>query len=121
MENNDSINKVTDAVNESVNNGVLFAALAYVPFLWLLGLLIEPHKSNAFVKGHVNNGIIITIIGLAAAILGKVLSFIPVLGTLVGIVLGLIFLALMIMGIYKSVKKQAFLLPVIGDSIKIVK
>lgn len=121
MENNNSVNDAVNKVNEMVDNGVLFSILAYVPFLWLLGLLIAPAKDSSFVKGHVNNGIIITIVGLIAAILGKILSIIPILGGLVGGAIGIIFLVLMIMGIYKAATKQAFLLPVIGDSIKIVK
>lgn len=119
--NNDTLNKVTDAVNESVENGVLFAALSYVLILWVLGLVLEPHKNNPFVKKHVNNGIILTILALICAVICWVLNFIPVLGAIISAVVGLAFLGIMILGIYKAYKKQDFILPVIGDSIKIVK
>lgn len=114
---NKNVDEAINKVNEMVDNGVLFAALAYIPFLWLLGLLIAPAKDSSFVKGHVNNGIILTIIGAVACVIG----FIPVIGKIVGFVVGAVCLAAMVVGIYKSVKKEAFLFPVIGDSIKIIK
>lgn len=114
---NKNIDEAVNKVNEMVNNGVLFSALAYIPFLWLLGLLIAPAKDSSFVKGHVNNGIILTIIGAIAFVIG----FIPVIGAIVGWVVGAVCIVAMIVGIYKSIMKQAFLFPVIGDSIKIIK
>ncbi|MBQ1292983.1 MAG: hypothetical protein IIY21_03010, partial [Clostridiales bacterium] len=43
------------------SNAKLFSILSYVGILWLLGLLISPEKTSPFVRSHVNNGIIISI------------------------------------------------------------
>ena len=85
------------------SNAKLFSILAYVGLFWLLGLLISPEKTSPFVRSHVNNGIIISI-----------MECIPFVGWVCGIIC-------MIMGIIAAAKTQYFTIPVIGDKIKIVK
>ncbi len=84
-------------------NAKLFSILAYVGILWLLGLLIRPEKESPYVKSHVNNGIIITI-----------MECIPFVGWVCGIICA-------VMGIIAACKNQYFTIPVIGEKIKIVK
>lgn len=85
------------------SNAKLFSILSYVGILWLLGLLISPEKTSPFVRSHVNNGIIISI-----------MECIPIVGWVCGIICA-------IMGIIAAAKTQYFTIPVIGDKIKIVK
>jgi uncharacterized membrane protein len=85
------------------SNAKLFSILSYVGILWLLGLLISPEKTSPFVRSHVNNGIIISI-----------MECIPFVGWVCGIICA-------IMGIIAAAKTQYFTIPVIGDKIKIVK
>ena len=85
------------------SNAKLFSILSYVGILWLLGLLISPEKTSPFVRSHVNNGIIISI-----------MECIPFVGWVCGIICAL-------MGIIAAAKTQYFTIPVIGDKIKIVK
>ena len=85
------------------SNAKLFSILSYVGILWLLGLLISPEKTSPFVRSHVNNGIIISI-----------MECIPFVGWVRGIICA-------IMGIIAAAKTQYFTIPVIGDKIKIVK
>ena len=85
------------------SNAKLFSILSYVGILWLLGLLISPEKTSPFVRSHVNNGIIISI-----------LECIPFVGWVCGIICA-------VMGIIAACKTQYFTIPVIGDKIKIVK
>ena len=85
------------------SNANLFSILSYVGIFWLLGLLISPEKTSPFVRSHVNNGIIISI-----------MECIPFVGWVCGIICA-------IMGIIAAAKTQYFTIPVIGDKIKIVK
>ena len=85
------------------SNAKLFSILSYISVLWLLGLLISPEKTSPFVRSHVNNGIIISI-----------MECIPFVGWVCGIICA-------IMGIIAAAKTQYFTIPVIGDKIKIVK
>ena len=85
------------------SNAKLFSILSYVGILWLLGLLISPEKTSPFVRSHVNNGIIISI-----------MECIPFVGWVCGIICA-------IMGIIAAAKTHYFTIPVIGDKIKIVK
>ena len=85
------------------SNAKLFSILSYVGIFWLLGLLISPEKTSPFVRSHVNNGIIISI-----------MECIPFVGWVCGIICA-------IMGIIAADKTQYFTIPVIGDKIKIVK
>ncbi len=85
------------------SNAKLFSILSYVGILWLLGLLISPEKTSPFVRSHVNNGIITSI-----------MLCIPFVGWVCGVICA-------VMGIIAAAKTQYFTIPVIGDKIKIVK
>jgi len=111
MENNEFENQtVIDANDAPVGNDKLFAILAYIGILWILGLVVAPEKDHAFVKNHVNNGILISI---GAVILGVI----PFLGWALEIVL----IVFIVMGIIAAVKGEKFTLPVVGDKITIIK
>lgn len=91
-------------------NAKLFSILAYISVLWLLGLLIKPEKYSAFVKSHVNNGIVL-------CICAAICACIPFLGWLCEIPV----VVFIVMGIIAAAKTQYFTLPWFLGNIKIVK
>lgn len=123
MENENFDNNTTyevDTQPEIVGNAVLYSVLAYFGILFLVGLLAAPEKDTAFVKNHVNNGIVLFGAGVILSILAGVSALIWILIPIVSIVsIGL--LVLSIMGIVKAVQKQTFTMPLIGDKITVVK
>ena len=118
MENNDYTQPTYDTNydapagdNTPVGNDKLYAILAYICPLWLIGLFAEPEKNHAFVKNHVNNGILLSIGGIIA-------SIIPFLGWFVVSIVVFVF---WIMALVKAIQGEMFDLPIVGDKIKIVK
>jgi len=95
------------------------AILAYLFFF--IPLLTGAHKTSLFAKFHTNQGTILFIAaaawGIAYSILTFILMFIPVLGWILVIILGiatLIFPVLCIVGIINAVNGTMKPLPVIG-------
>ena len=123
MENNEQYNDPTimdpasGVAGEPTGSEKAFAILAYFGFLWLIGLLKEPEKDTAYVKNHVNNGIILTIVGFASG----VICAIPVVGWIVAGVVGIASLVFAIIGIVKACQNQTYLFPVIGEKIVLIK
>lgn len=110
MENNEFDQTIIDADTKPVGNDKLFAILSYFGILFLIGLFVAPEKDHAFVKNHVNNGILLCI--------GEfILAFIPFLGWACEIVL----LVFAILGIVAAAKDETYTLPLVGDKIKIIK
>ena len=112
MENNEfEQNQTVIEANETLEgNDKLFAILAYIGILWLIGLLVAPEKDHAYVKNHVNNGIVLSICGVVCGI-------IPVIGWIASIAV----LVFAIMGIVAAAQDQQFTIPLIGDKFIIVK
>ncbi len=101
--------------NTSVSNisgqEKVFAILAYVGFLWFLGMLnIIPSnvRESAYVKNHVNNG-------MTLFICCAILACIPFVGWFVEI--GVVVLA--IMGIVAAATNKYYTIPLIGEKIKL--
>jgi len=124
MENNDNINEQTQTVYEGnpadveiVGNAVLYSILAYIGILWIIGLVVEPEKNTAFVKNHVNNGLVLFI---ANIVMGIILA-IPFLGWIVGGIGYVAILVFAIMGIVAACKKKFFTIPLIGNKFQIIK
>ena len=124
MENNTAPdnNKRIATEAEAQGNAVLFAALAYLCPLWLIGLLASPEKDSAFVKNHVNNGILISIASVIAGPLGVFMGyFIPFVGWIFGSVLPVVILIIAIFGVVAAVQKEFFTIFGIANSFQIVK
>ena len=90
------------AADIAENKGM--AILCYLGILWLIPFLAK--KDSPFVKYHLNQGLLVLILGIAVAII----SWIPVVGWLCGVVV----FALAIIGIVNVVNGKAQELPVIG-------
>ncbi|MBQ4271012.1 MAG: hypothetical protein II718_04250 [Clostridiales bacterium] len=103
--------------NTPVGNDKVFAILAYIGILWLVGLLVAPEKDHAFVKNHVNNGILLSIAGIVTSII----CVIPILGWILGILLGLAILVFWIMALVAAIKGEMHTLPIIGDKVTLIK
>lgn len=91
------------------SNNKLMAVLCYLGILWLIPLLTD-HKNDPFVKFHINQGILLTILGAAIWIIG----YIPYIGGVISWVGGIVVFVLMIMGIINSINLEQKPLPVIG-------
>ena len=111
----------------SSDNSVLYGVLAYLPLLWLIGLLCKPESETPFVKNHVNNGIRIDIVSLGLGIILGIFALIFALmhvGFIITILSWLIFIGmfvLRIVGIINAAQKTNFELPLIGGKIVLVK
>ncbi len=95
------------------------AILAYI--LFFIPLLTGAHKTSEFAKYHTNQGTVLFIAALVYSfvygILSFILAFIPVVGWILIVVLGLaslIFLVLCIVGIINAANGRMQPLPVIG-------
>jgi len=95
-----------------VNENKAISILSYLGFFLLIPLLLKPN--SPFVRYHVNQGLILFIVDLAAGIVGSIFGLIPFVGWIVGLVLGIAVLALAIIGIVNCVGGKAKQLPIIG-------
>jgi uncharacterized membrane protein len=101
----------------------LAGALSYFILPALLFLLVEPYKSNRFVRFHsfqcIGMSLAAVVIGAILRISGVVLFIIPVLGpllvSLVSMVVSLAFLILWIVLIVKALQGEMFKIPLVGD------
>lgn len=112
----------------SSDNSKLFAILSYIGILWLIGLFVKPEKDNAYVRVHVGQGILLSIVSAAlyftVAIFAFVIGFIfglmgiSVLGIIIAVLLEFsvsgAYIFLMVMGIINAAKGEQKQLPVIG-------
>ena len=97
----------------------MMAILAYIIFF--IPLLTGDHKKSPFVLFHTNQGTVLAISAIvytiAYTILSAILAFIPILGWLVIILLGLfgfVFLIFLIIGIINAASGKMKPLPLIG-------
>ncbi len=105
---------------EEIQNSLLMALLSYLSWLVLVPLFVA--KQSSYVRFHVNQGLILAIASTAYGIVSGLVSgllgwlWAPLgsfVGTLFGIA-GLVFLALLIIGIVNVVTGKAKELPLIG-------
>ncbi|MBQ5896910.1 MAG: DUF4870 domain-containing protein [Oscillospiraceae bacterium] len=96
----------------------LLAAISYIGILFLVPLLAA--KDDAFARYHANQGLVLFIANIAAAIAGFILGFIPVIGIIVAWIIRIALFVLMILGIIKALKGEMKPLPLIGG-IEIIK
>lgn len=102
------------------NNNKVMAVLCYLGILWVVPLLTD-HKNDPFVKFHINQGIILTIFGVAVRLVTWILSFIPVLGSLLSWAGWIAIVVLMILGIMNAINMEEKPLPLIGTLFTVYK
>ncbi len=96
--------------------------LDYIGFLWIIGLFVE--KDNEDVKFHTNQGLILFIYNVIAGVLNVALSWIPLVGGIIGVccwILSVLGFVLMILGIVNAAQGQRKPLPVIGSLLHVIK
>jgi uncharacterized membrane protein len=88
------------------------AMLAYLFIPAIIFLVIEPYNKNRFVRFHCFQSLFYT---LACVVVSIALGFIPLLGLIVGFLLGLLEFVIWVVLLLKAYQGQKFKLPVIGD------
>lgn len=86
--------------------------LSYLGLLFLIPMLV--HQDSRFARYHVNQGIVLFLFGLICNVACTVVGWIPLIGWIVSLAIGIIELVLMIIGIVNAVNGRAKELPVIG-------
>jgi len=90
-------------------NQKLMAVLCYLGFLWIIPLLTDS-KNDPFVKFHINQGIVLTLLFVAA----MVINVIPILGQIISFIASIAGMVFAIMGIINATKMEEKPLPLIG-------
>ena len=98
-----------------IEQNKVMALLSYIWILFLVPLFMA--KESRFARFHANQGIVLAIAGTALGIILGIAAFIPVVNIIVGILGGLVelaVLALAVLGIYNVWQGKAKELPLIG-------
>lgn len=102
---------------QDVENNKAYSILSYLGFFVLIPILLD--RKSPYVKFHANQGLILLVAELIAAVISTVLWFIPVAGLVLSLVIGLpLYLAtvvLMVIGIINAYGGKAKKLPIIGE------
>ena len=90
-------------------------ALAYITIIpSIIFLLVEPYNKSPFVRFHAWQNIFLCIGCIGLYIVDAVLAFIPILGWLIMLALGIGVIVVWIMCIVKAASGQKFMIPFIG-------
>lgn len=108
MNINNTADTTADYDKKDIEDNKLMGVLAYIGILVLIPLFAA--KESKFARFHTNQGILCCIIGLA----NTIISLIPILGWLVGGVIGIALLVLQILGIVNVCQGKVKELPIIG-------
>jgi len=88
------------------------AALAYIWFIAIIWLIVEPFNKDRFVRFHSFQALGF---GVAAFIISIGLAFVPFVGWFVLIPLRLLIFVLWLICIFKAFQNEKFKIPAIGD------
>lgn len=92
-----------------IEEGKIFAVLGYIFILCLVPLLLK--KDNKFALFHGKQGLILFIFEIAALII----SAIPLLGWIIGVLALIIFPILSLIGIVRALMGEYWKMPIFGD------
>ena len=107
----------TDSYDEKdIDDNKIFSIFAYLGFLVLIPTLLA--QNSPFAKYHANQGLVLLVAEIIAAAVSTVLWFIPFVGIILGLLVGLpVYLCtvvLMVIGILNAYGGKAKELPFIG-------
>ncbi len=88
------------------------AALAYLPILAIVWLLVEPYSKDRFIKFHSVQSLGLAVVSIGLSI---VLGMIPILGWILLLFLPLGIFVVCVICAVKAFQKEKFKLPLIGD------
>ena len=101
---------------QDINDNKGMSVLAYIGFLFLVPLLACPNSKYA--RYHTNQGLVLFLMELAIGVVIGIFGIIPVIGIIIGGLLGsvggILALVLSILGIVNVAQGQAKELPIIG-------
>ena len=106
---------------KDIQDNKVFAILAYIGILVLVPIFGA--KNSRFARFHANNGLVLMIIEAITYFVLGILSSIPIVGLIFGVLIWLssiFFTVIIIIGIINAARGQANELPIIGK-IKILK
>lgn len=106
----------TQAQTNDIEANKIMAVITYIGILILVPLITGKYKSSPFLKFHFNQAIIFCI-GYAV---GGLISFIPFIGSIVSVVLGLGLFVLQVISIIHAAKGETKSFPII-DKIQIIR
>lgn len=116
VENIKALNNTADTTAQyekhDIENNKILALFSYIGILFLIPLLAA--SNSKFARFHANQGLVFFLANLVLGLVCTVLAFIPVVGAIIDVLIGLVSLAVMILGIYNAVTGKAKELPVIG-------
>ena len=92
----------------------LMAAISYIWILFLVPLFAA--KDDAFARYHANQGLVLFLVSIVIGIIG----LIPLVGTIIALIGGIVTFVFMILGIVNALKGEMKPLPLIGG-IQIIK
>jgi uncharacterized membrane protein len=97
----------TSAKKDDIEKNKVNAILSYLGILIIVPLLSEEAKKSEFAKFHMNQGLVLTIVG----VVGNIFFWIPIIGWIPGI----IFFVIWLMGIIGAVNGEMKKVPILGD------
>lgn len=116
VENLKALNNTADTTAQyekhDIENNKILALFSYIGILFLIPLLAA--SNSKYARFHANQGLVFFLANLVLGLVCTVLAFIPVVGAIIDVLIGLVSLAVMILGIYNAVTGKAKELPVIG-------
>lgn len=110
---NDTTDTTADYDSKDIDDNKVMGVLAYIGILFIIPLLAAPNSK--FARFHANQGLILFIADVVLGVAAKLVSFIPVVGWVISIAVGVVGLAFMILGIVNAANGKAKELPLIGN------
>ncbi len=111
-----NLNNTTDTTAEfdsgDIADNKVMAILAYIGILFLIPLLAA--QNSRFARFHTNQGLILFLAEVVLSAASGILGLIPIVGWIVSGAVGILCLALMIIGIVNAANGKAKELPLIG-------
>ena len=104
------VNDMFTADDIEGNKGI--AALATIPILFWLPLVAA--KESAFAKFYANQGLILLVTNIVLNVASSIISLIPFLGWLIGVLIGLVQFAAFLFLLVSALQGKARYLPFVG-------
>ena len=96
----------------------VYAVLAYIcPILFFLPIVMD--RNSDFCKFHSNQSLTWLLCTAVLGLIGGLLGWIPVLGSIIKFLLGIVWIAVTICFVYGIAKNYALRIPVIGNIVNL--
>lgn len=112
------VDRTSDFSWDDIQGNRIMATLSYFGILWLIPFFAR--RNSPFVKFHLNQGILISILALLLPFLNILLEKVPVMGSFIYVVLAFVAAGFLLLGAANAAFGRARALPVFGR-VKIIK